>query len=76
MSIDCPAILSTSPTGVPSCADGTGTPVAFVQSIPFDVTQLDQAGLAAAFSVGFCLIGACWFFGRAASMVLSLIKGA
>jgi len=76
MSVDCPAILTTGVTGVPTCADGTGTPVAWVQSIPFDITQLDQGGLAAAFSVGFCLIGVCWFFGRAASIVLGMIKSA
>ncbi len=74
MPIACPGIVSTGPTGMPICSDGAGNPVAWVQELPFDFSQLDQPTLAACFGIGFTIIGMSWFIGRAVGMVLKTVK--
>jgi hypothetical protein len=60
--------------GLAQCLDGTGAPVAFVQDVAFDVTQLDTTSLGVAFSVGFIIVGTCWVIGKATGTVMKAIK--
>jgi hypothetical protein len=76
VSVVCPANLVTGPGGVPACVDGSGGAVAWVQTIPFDFTQLDVPTLAAVFGVGFTIIGMCWFLGKAVGIVVNMVKNA
>jgi hypothetical protein len=70
----CPALVSTSVTGVPMCTDGAGNAVGWVAYAEFDVSQLDGPSLAACFGIGFTIIGTSWFIGRAVGMVLKAVK--
>ena len=72
--IYCPGNVTTSATGVAICSDGAGNPVQWVNSVPFDFTQLDGPTLAGCFGVGFTLIGMCWFAGKAVGTVVKAIK--
>jgi hypothetical protein len=61
---------------MPICSDGAGNPVAWVATVPFDFTQLDQPTLAACFGIGFTIIGISWFLGKAVGLVVSMVKSA
>jgi hypothetical protein len=70
----CPGVVVTGATGIPSCQDGAGNPLTWVAYAEFDVSQLDGPSLAAAFGIGFTIIGTSWFIGRAVGMVLKAVK--
>lgn len=75
MSIDCPGSVSTGALGDALCTNGSGTPVAWVYTPPFDVSALDPTTLATCFGIGFTLIGVSWFIGKAVGIVLKFIRG-
>lgn len=41
---------------------------------PFSLEQLDPASIGAAFTAGFVIVGTCWFVGRSARLLLSMIR--
>lgn len=57
--------------GAPLCS-GVWTLVPVPE--PFDIESADHASLAAAFFVGFTLVGTFWFAGRCFRALLSIIK--
>ena len=57
--------------GAPLCS-GVWTLVPVPE--PFGVEQLDPAMMAAAFSAGFMILGTCWFAGKMARVLLSMIN--
>jgi hypothetical protein len=74
VSVACTAIVSTGPTGTAICSDGTGAPVAWVNTVEFDISQLDGPTLTGAFAIGFMTIGTCWMIGKAIGTVLKAVK--
>lgn len=61
----------TSQSGTPQCS---GNWVLTQAPEQFDVSQLDPAMMAGAWSAGFVLIGTCFYAGRCFKILLSMIR--
>ena len=67
----CDGVVTVAGDGAPLCS-GVWTLVPVPE--PFSVEQLDPAMLAAAFTAGFVLLGACWLAGKLCRVLLSMIN--
>ena len=67
----CVGEVSVATDGAPLCS-GVWTLVPVPE--PFSPEQLDSAMLADAFGAGFVIVGTCWFAGRMARVLLSMIR--
>ncbi len=67
----CDGDVAIATDGAPLCS-GVWTLVPVPE--PFSLEALDPAMLGAAFTAGFVIVGTCWFVGRAARGLLSVIR--
>lgn len=72
--IQCPATVTTSPTGEPLCVDGTSAPVAWVVVPEFELSLLEQPMLSAAFAAGFSIVAIGLLLGKGVKYAISLLK--
>lgn len=69
--LQCNGEVFVTPDGAPTCS-GIWSLVPVPE--PFDVSQLDPATVASAFTAGFVIVGSIWFAGWACKALLSLIR--
>jgi len=70
----CDGVIVTDVDGVPACEDLVGAPLAWVAVEPFSIEDLDSEVLGGHFAVGFVIYATAWSIGKAAGLVLEVIK--
>jgi hypothetical protein len=70
----CDGVITTDANGVPSCTDGLGVTLAWVNVEPFQPSDVDPAIAGQLFAGGFVVYGVCWVMGRAVRALLQAIK--
>lgn len=70
----CDGTIVTDTVGIPYCEDLASAPLAWVAVEPFSLEELDQETLGAHFAVGFVIYATAWSIGKAAALILEVIK--